>query len=181
MASFPILLNPSPPRVSRVRRPEWIYAIAGILFVCCTSTTFMGGSHTQVLVSAVWEAAVGKWHFEDAATLNVLLRKVGHFFGHGMLSLLFCRAWMSSISQFSKIRRSWRLPSAALLAVITTFVVASLDEWHQTFTPGRVGCFSDVLIDTCGALAVNGLFLYLHLRNRRGIVRTQTGDFSMAA
>jgi VanZ family protein len=35
---------------------------------------------------------------------------------------------------------------------------AASDEWHQTFIEGRVGCVTDVIIDTCGSIL--GVIVY---------------------
>jgi VanZ family protein len=63
--------------------------------------------------------------------------------------------------------RTWITPFAASLAVASTFVVASLDEWHQHYVPGRVSSFHDVLVDTTGALLLNVLVWELRARRRR--------------
>lgn len=39
-----------------------------------------------------------------------------------------------------------------MMAVATVFLIASLDELRQAFSPGRTGVFSDVLLDSFGAL-----------------------------
>jgi len=45
-------------------------------------------------------------------------------------------------------------------------LVASLDEWHQTFIPSRTGTWHDVVLD--GSAAVGGqILLYLLLRGWR--------------
>ena len=61
------------------------------------------------------------------------------------------------------------------LAILATFLVASADEFHQSFLPNRTGQFSDVLLDTCGA-AVLGLLLFLAMLavERRRQTRTRT-------
>lgn len=47
--------------------------------------------------------------------------------------------------------------------ILWVFISALLDEWHQSFVPGRYCSFKDVLIDTCGGIF--GLFvLYLICR-----------------
>jgi VanZ family protein len=56
---------------------------------------------------------------------------------------------------------------SATLGVGSTFVLASLDEWHQTFLPGRVGCLSDVLLDTVGALFLNLALWAVYAYRRR--------------
>ena len=98
-----------------------------------------------------------QWHF--------LIRKGGHIFGYGLLSILLFRAW----------RESLRLPGAAnwtlrwaSLAVLGTAVVASLDEWHQSFNPLRTGSVRDVILDTCAGLAVQILlFVWVTLTRSR--------------
>lgn len=54
-------------------------------------------------------------------------------------------------------------------ALLVTFVFAALDEFHQTFVPGRCGQFVDVLIDTAGgAIAV----ICTAVRNQAGKCRS---------
>ena len=47
-----------------------------------------------------------------------------------------------------------------------TALVASWDEWHQTFLPNRTGSPWDVLLDCCGALVML-LIVYVFLRVHR--------------
>lgn len=50
---------------------------------------------------------------------------------------------------------------------------ASLDEWHQTFVPSRVGSVQDVMIDTLGAglalLALKGTGAWITRRRARAL------------
>ncbi len=41
----------------------------------------------------------------------------------------------------------------ALLAIVLVAGYASLDEFHQSFVPGRTAAVGDVLIDTSGGVA----------------------------
>jgi VanZ family protein len=54
-------------------------------------------------------------------------------------------------------------PEDAFLALLGTSLIASLDEYHQTFLPNRTGSIWDVLLDCCGALTLQ-LIVYLYLR-----------------
>jgi VanZ family protein len=47
----------------------------------------------------------------------------------------------------------------ATIAVLGTALVASLDEWHQSFIPSRTGTPRDVLLDTCAGIAAQILIL----------------------
>jgi VanZ family protein len=44
--------------------------------------------------------------------------------------------------------------------VLGTAVVASLDEWHQSFNPLRTGTPKDVVLDTCAAIAAQILVFF---------------------
>ena len=70
-----------------------------------------------------------------------LLRKAAHLFIYFILSILTC--W-SAWAIFSK--------RYMLISLLFCFVYACTDELHQNFSAGRNGIFSDVLIDTAGAL-----------------------------
>jgi VanZ family protein len=51
----------------------------------------------------------------------------------------------------------------ALLALLGTALVASADEWHQSFLPNRTGSPWDVLLDCCGAITLQ-LLIYVFMR-----------------
>ena len=53
-----------------------------------------------------------------------------------------------------------------ILALVFTFLYACTDEFHQTFVPGRAGRFTDVLIDSTGALAAC-IFLFYRMKKSR--------------
>ena len=62
------------------------------------------------------------------------------------------------------------------MAILATFVVACADEIHQSFLPNRIGAFSDVLLDTCGAAAMGlALFLAMQAAERLKRVRARAG------
>lgn len=180
MSTPPLLLHSShvaPHRASSRPSNQWAPVFFSLVFVCFTSTSFMGGSHTQVLVDAVWRALLGKWHWNITAIVNEVIRKVGHFFGYGMIGLLFRNAWHSSIrAHLVAIHHRWLgsrllgrrlMVSAFGLSILCTFIVAGLDEWHQKYVPGRVSSFRDVLLDTAGALVLNLVFWSLRAHRRR--------------
>jgi hypothetical protein len=97
MATFSALSNPSSAPLRRSVRGEWIPVLFALILVAFTSTSFMGGSHTGDLVSAVWRAVFGNWHFQWAYEANLIGRKVGHFLGYGAIGLLFRKAWYATM------------------------------------------------------------------------------------
>jgi VanZ family protein len=66
---------------------------------------------------------------------DFISRKLVHFFVFGVLSLLFL------------------LPTKNYyLASLLAIVYAILDEYHQTFVPGRSGEIRDIIIDSSGVI-----------------------------
>ena len=84
---------------------------------------------------------------EIADTIEGLVRKAAHMTEYGLLSILLY-IWIGQW-EMSFLRRSGT-------AVGATAVYAATDEIHQLFVAGRSGRFSDVCIDSAGALAGAG-------------------------
>jgi len=103
--------------------------------------------------------------WERFEPLHFLLRKAGHVFGYGLLSILFFRAWRETLPALGNPNWTWRW---ANISVMGTALVASLDEWHQTFIPSRTGTVRDVVLDTCAAIGAQILFfLWVKWRTRK--------------
>jgi VanZ family protein len=100
----------------------------------------------------------GAWHF--------VMRKTGHVLGYGILSILLFRAWRSTLTV--RGNPAWSLAWTSI-AVLMTALVASLDEWHQSFLPKRTGKIQDVLLDTAAALAAQ-ILIYLWLRRKQTLL-----------
>lgn len=71
-----------------------------------------------------------------------LIRKSAHLFEYFVFSLLLLR-------MIRNARPGWRI-TWALAAILIVFGFACLDEFHQSFVPGRDAEFSDALLDTSG-------------------------------
>jgi len=55
----------------------------------------------------------------------------------------------------------------ATLAFLNTSLVATLDEWHQTFLPSRTGTFRDVILDSsAGLVAQMAVFALIRMSSR---------------
>lgn len=99
------------------------------------------------------------------AVCNAMLRKTGHFVGYFILSVLLFRSWRAT---FPRLSTRWCLQWAAL-AFLSTALVASLDEWHQSFLPSRTGTFRDVVLDSSAALVAQVLLLIMMNVRSRGV------------
>jgi VanZ family protein len=78
--------------------------------------------------------------FEQDATLDFIVRKLGHMGIFGILALLLWRA----LSTTTRLRPAMAWAGAAALAY------AASDEFHQGFTAGRHPAMTDVGIDGIG-------------------------------
>lgn len=68
------------------------------------------------------------------------------------------------------LRRSCRMSSraAGVFAWIVSVVYGVLDEFHQSYVPGRDPSLSDIVADALGAAVAIGLLTLVAARNRRG-------------
>lgn len=77
-----------------------------------------------------------------ALQVEFFIRKGARLFEYAVLGILLYRA-----VQTSGISRGRVLT----LSLLLSFLYASSDEWHQSFTMNRTPLFTDVLIDSVGA------------------------------
>jgi VanZ family protein len=79
-----------------------------------------------------------------------------------ILSVILFRSWRVT---FPRLSTRWCLQWATV-ALVSTSLVAMLDEWHQSFLPSRTGTFRDVILDsTAGLVAQIALFAILRRVN----------------
>jgi VanZ family protein len=95
--------------------------------------------------------------------LHHIIRKCGHLTEYFILSMLILRGIRAGEKG---MHLRW-----ALVTILIIAGYAALDEYHQSFVPGRTAAVGDVLIDTSGgaaALIVASLFVLLgKARERR--------------
>ncbi len=140
----------------------WIAAILWLILIAIESTAMLSAHNTSRILYPVLHFLFGLdperfevWHF--------YIRKSGHVIGYGTLSLLLFRAWRATLPAMSNVKWTQRW---ATIAVLGTAIVASLDEWHQSFIPSRTGTIRDVVLDTCAGIAAQ-LFIFLWWMWRR--------------
>jgi VanZ family protein len=102
------------------------------LFIWGLSADSQSGQLSKKLLQFLF----GSWILEPErlAPAQYLIRKAAHFTEFAILSLL----------------ASWAMRSRGR-GYAYAILFALLDEYHQTFVPGRAGCWSDVGIDASGA------------------------------
>lgn len=91
--------------------------------------------------------------------LEFLIRKAAHMLSFGAIAIALYIALYP---------RKWRY----IYAIILTFLLASADELHQSFTAGRTATMSDVWLDTVGGLILLTLFILIISPFRKKTVKS---------
>lgn len=95
---------------------------------------------------------------EVMKTVTFCIRKSAHMAAYFILAALLMWA----------VRECLRSPGHSSAAVVfLCAVLAGLDEFHQTFVPGRSGQFRDILIDLVGTGGFLLLWLLIHCVEKR--------------
>jgi len=119
--------------------------------VALESTATMSAENTSHWLYPMWVRLFGPISAENWAEVHHLIRKTGHFVGYGVVSLTFFYSWRQTLRRAAVQHWTvWR--RASVLAIVCTVLIASLDEYHQSFLPGRTSSVFDVGIDLCGAM-----------------------------
>jgi len=137
----------------------WIAAGLWLIVIAIESTPYMSMAYTARFLYPIFHFLFGM----DRARFMIwhhYIRKTGHFVGYFTLSFLMFRAWRETLPRASRWAFRW-----AAIAFVVSVVVASLDEWHQTYIPTRTGLVSDVMLDSCAALVAQ-IVIFLWLRRR---------------
>jgi VanZ family protein len=124
----------------------WLPPVAWAAMILAASSDVFSAAHT-----GGWIEIVISWLGHSLSPgaldlLNQILRKLGHVTAYGILSALSFRALRGE-------RPCWN-PRWAVGAVVLTALVASVDEYHQSFIPSRTGSWHDVVLDTAAAIVV---------------------------
>ncbi len=146
----------------------WIAAILWLIVITMESSSLGSATNTSRILYPLFHFLFGldqerflPWHF--------VIRKCGHVFGYGLLSILLFRAWRETLPAFGNPKWTFRWAS---ISVLGTALVASLDEWHQSYIPSRTGSVRDVILDACAGIGAQILlFLWVKLWTSRELHR----------
>ena len=131
--------------------------------ISCFSTSAFTDEKTGAVIIPILHWFLPKASHHTLLLLHHIIRKTAHFVEYFIFSLLILRAIRAGRHD---TRLRW-----ALAAILIVAGYASLDEFHQSFVPGRTPRIADVLLDTSGgtaAQAIAGLvLLWGHVRERQ--------------
>jgi len=143
----------------------WLPVLVCIAVICIESTAEFGSDYTSKPLRAFFESIFGPIGNAQWQNIHHLIRKCGHFFGYGLMGLAWLRAWWRTLPHS-------RFLHDACLALLGTTLVAGADEWHQSFLSDRTGTPWDVLLDCCGAIALQmAAYLYLRMFRPKRLIR----------
>ena len=137
----------------------WLPVVLGILMIMVESTEWLGADHTTGPLRLLYQAIFGQVSNGQWEIIHHYIRKSGHFIGYGLIGLAWLRAWWMTLPHS-------RFIPDALLALAGTALIASLDEFHQSFLPNRTSSPWDVLIDCSGAITLQ-FMVYMFMRINR--------------
>jgi VanZ family protein len=150
----------------------WWPAILWAVVISTFSTeTFTSENTSRVIIPVL------RWFLphampETLSLIHHVIRKSAHFTEYFILSLLLLHALRAGTRDFGL---RW-----ALIVIFIVAGYAALDEFHQSFVPGRGGAVTDVMLDTSGGataqLLVALLVLWRGVRKRRGEIGTAQSD-----
>ena len=99
---------------------------------------------------------------ERAEMIHFFVRKAAHMTEYFLLAL----SLQLPLTAFFSKCFTWK--QRILTGFVLTVVLAALDEFHQSFVPGRSGNFTDVCIDSIGAIAASVcLFIFFKIRQSK--------------
>jgi VanZ family protein len=124
---------------------RWWPALLWAIVISTFSTGLFTSDNTSRIIVPIL-----RWFFPHASQealflIHHFIRKMGHVTEYFILSLLILRGIRAGKQG---VHLGW-----ALAAIVIVGCYAALDEFHQSFVPGRTPAVSDVLLDTAGGIA----------------------------
>src|ERR1700689_4283137 len=128
---------------------RWGAAVLWAVVISVFSTGVFTSDNTSTFIIPIL-----RWFFPHASQetlffMHHLIRKTGHFTEYFILSLLILHGIRAG-------KRGAHL-AWALAAIAIVGCYAALDEYHQSFVPGRTAAVADVLLDPAGGIAAQGV------------------------
>jgi VanZ family protein len=123
----------------------WWPALVWAVLISTFSTGFFSSEHTSLFIIPLLRWLMPHASPETLSELHHLIRKCAHFVEYFILSLLVLHGIRAGRKES---RFGWTLVAIGIVAGY-----AALDEFHQSFVPGRGAAVADVLLDTAGGVA----------------------------
>jgi len=134
----------------------WWPALVWAVVISAFSTATFTSDNTSHVIIPMLRFFLPHASAETLDFLHHIIRKCGHLTEYFILSMLILRGIRAGEKG---LYLRW-----VLVTILIVACYAALDEYHQSFVPGRTAAVGDVLIDTTGGIAaqiVASLFVLL--------------------
>lgn len=118
----------------------------GFIFIMSNTNSVDSTKQSKTLINKVLTTTNNITNMDiDSVTRKIHkpVRKLAHITEFFILSIIVIMLLKNKIIDYNKL---------LLISMSICFIFACIDEFHQTFIPGRTGQFSDVLIDMIGVI-----------------------------
>jgi VanZ family protein len=124
---------------------NWWPVLVWAAVISSFSTGAFTTEHTSRVIVPILHWLLPSATPETLSSIHHVIRKCGHVTEYFILSWLIMRSLRAEKKEFGL---RW-----ALIVILIVAAYAALDEFHQSFVPGRGAAVSDVLLDTSGGAA----------------------------
>jgi VanZ family protein len=124
----------------------WLPLLVWLGVIFLGSTDLMSAEHTSRFIVPFLRWLKPDISLETLASIHFIIRKCAHLGEYAVLALLLLRAAIF----MTNLKRS---PAILCVSVwVACLVVATTDEFHQTFVASRGASATDIMIDSGGAV-----------------------------
>ena len=129
----------------------WLPAVLWTAVILAASSGSFSSANTEGFLEKLMRTLFGD-HVNPTLleAIHFIIRKLSHVTEYGILSILVYSAVRAE-------RAGWNI-RWAVAAILFAALVGSIDEFHQSFVPGRTATAWDTVIDTLGATLAQVLF-----------------------
>jgi VanZ family protein len=127
-----------------------IFVVAEIILICSftSQNTTVSNAQSKEIVKAIENSTENYIAIKHEATfwretLNLIVRKMAHFLEYTVLGIFVCALINVTINKHVR---------SAVITFAGCTVLALIDEFRQSFVPGRTARLTDVGIDIFGAV-----------------------------
>jgi VanZ family protein len=155
------------PATAESKQPKWrIWLTAYAPFIIWVFVVLGLGSgigsmkETSRIIRPLLEFLFPTASPETLTFYHGIIRKFAHLTEYAMLAFLAVRALRaSSVTSLRNYR--------CVIAISIVLVIASLDEFHQSFEASRTSALRDVFLDLIGG-SITTAMMYIHARRKAG-------------
>jgi len=145
-----------------VNSKNYIPPVLWIGVISILSMNMFGSSLTFGIIDHFFRIIGFSMYYREINHIDFVVRKTAHLTVYAALAVLWFRAFRKS---------GFGLSTALILSLIISISCGALDEFHQSFEPGRTGKVSDVFIDASGAIAA---LIFYALKTKKRCAMTVT-------